>query len=161
VDWRGPAAQETSGGFCINEFLNKIGRMSESLLVAFEKGAFTNWYHDVIMGSTWGRFVHCELIFQNKAYAAYEGHGGFLPSLQNKFSKKDWIISRLPHPKSLKNYGNHTSHARMQHPLQYARPVAVCFAGRDLCGTPSSTITLQRHGHRVCSVRRLVLLLKH
>jgi hypothetical protein len=66
--------------------------MAQRMYIAFQKGTFTNLYHDVIMGSTWGRFVHCELIFQNKGYAAYEGLSGFTNSLQESYPKKGWTV---------------------------------------------------------------------
>lgn len=69
--------------------------MMNRLCVAFQKGTFTNIYHDVIMGSTWGRFVHCEILFEGKAYAAYEGISGFMASQERMFPKDKWTVLSL------------------------------------------------------------------
>jgi hypothetical protein len=56
----------------------------EWLGVAFLRGEGTSIFDDIVMGATLGSWVHCEILRgsgqTSRAYTAYQGAGGFLPS---------------------------------------------------------------------------------
>lgn len=67
--------------------------------IAFLKGQFWDPHDDLVMTSTMGRFVHCEIVVGNgewgKAYSAFWGVGGFVPS--NSFIyPKQWCMFEIP-----------------------------------------------------------------
>lgn len=66
--------------------------------VAFRAGDWRDPYEAIIMGSTWGSLVHCELIIgdntQGNVYSAYNNehvHSGCTRSIEN-FSSNKWML---------------------------------------------------------------------
>ena len=75
------------------------GMKGEWLGIAFNRGKLGNINHDIIMSSTWGPWVHCEVIVGKDevgtAYGAFEHVGGFLRS-QNVHDPRDWSVFVTP-----------------------------------------------------------------
>lgn len=67
--------------------------------VAFRRGNKRELYDDLVMGATWGGWVHCEVVRgkgpTGSAYAALEGRGGFLPS-PNRHEPPGWALFAVP-----------------------------------------------------------------
>lgn len=67
--------------------------------VAFKQGDGRNVFDDIVMGATWGSWVHCELVIARnttgKAYAAFQGGLGFMPS-PSEPSPPGWAMFALP-----------------------------------------------------------------
>jgi hypothetical protein len=67
--------------------------------IAFRRGDEMEIYDDIVMGATWGGWVHCEVVRgkggTGSPYAAFQGLGGFLPS-QSRHAPPEWALFALP-----------------------------------------------------------------
>jgi len=67
--------------------------------VAFRRGDRHRLIDDLIMGATLGSWVHCELIVghnrSGRAYAAFQGARGFMPS-QSDHNPREWALFAVP-----------------------------------------------------------------
>ena len=75
------------------------GMRGDWLGVAFRTGNIRYLQDDAIMGLTFGEYVHCEVIIgkdeDGKAYGAFQGAGGFMPS-GNKHTYPEWTLFAMP-----------------------------------------------------------------
>ena len=75
------------------------GMRGDWLGVAFRTGNIRYLQDDAIMGLTFGEYVHCEVIIgkdeDGKAYRAFQGAGGFMPS-GNKHMYPEWTLFAMP-----------------------------------------------------------------
>lgn len=73
--------------------------------VAFKIGSFSSAYETLIMGSTFGQFVHCELVIgdgmMSDVFASYHGSLGFMRSCE-EYDPRLWVVLYMP-LKSIKN----------------------------------------------------------
>ena len=75
------------------------GMRGEWLGFAFRAGRVKKLEDDVIMGATFGWWVHCELVLghgeEGKAYGAYQGVGGFQRSC-HVHEPGEWSVFAMP-----------------------------------------------------------------
>jgi hypothetical protein len=75
------------------------GMKGDWLGIAFRHGHARRLEDDVIMTTTFGRWVHCEVILGRgeggNAYGAYQGQGGFLRSL-HRHTPDEWEVYAIP-----------------------------------------------------------------
>lgn len=86
----------------VNHYFPSMKDNPQWIGVAFKIGSFYNPQDVIIMGSTVGRYVHCELILgkgmTSDVYAAYDGDvpgSGFTRSCE-VYDPKDWVVYSLP-----------------------------------------------------------------
>jgi len=70
--------------------------------VAFQRGVFSDWYHDLIMIGTLGSYVHCELLLGDGMYAdAFASYydtnlsEGFMRS-KEYYDPREWVVLSYP-----------------------------------------------------------------
>lgn len=77
----------------------EAGLHGDWLGVAFRRGDGASLIDDIVMGATLGSWVHCEILRGKgpayRAYAAFRGVGGFLPSA-NEHAPPRWALFVIP-----------------------------------------------------------------
>ena len=63
------------------------------LEVAFRRGTLRSLEDTIVMGATFGPYVHSEILLDDQGYSGFEGYSGFMRS-PNKPAPPEWV--RLP-----------------------------------------------------------------
>ena len=63
------------------------------LEVAFRRGTLRSLEDTIVMGATFGPYVHSEILLDDQGYSGFEGYSGFMRS-PNKPAPPEWV--RIP-----------------------------------------------------------------